>query len=75
MSQTYHVKVNGGPERQITVEGSEYISAAAAVPAIFGINADGFPLRIVIWVPVLLPEYGPYTYSIAYPGAPVIFES
>ena len=65
----FYVRVNGRKQREIEVATGVYISAAAAVPALLGSN--DYPLEIEIWVPHLLPEYGPYTYYIESPGSSV----
>lgn len=61
---TFQVRVNHGPEHTIKVKSGVYKMAAAAVPALLGIDADAYPLRIEIWCESLIPEYGPYLYHI-----------
>lgn len=61
--------VNGGAERKVKVASTTYVEAVAAIPAIFGISE--YPLTIKIWVPILLPDYGPYNYYIDAPGGRV----
>ncbi len=61
--------VNDGEEQSIKVKSGIYVEAVAAIPAIIGIDQDAYPLTIKIWVPDLLPDYGPYTYYIERPGA------
>lgn len=68
---TFHLRVNGGEEQTVKVKTGVYVSAAAAIPAILGIESDTFPLRIELWVPNLLPEYGPYVFYIHEPGGEV----
>lgn len=57
---TFHVRINEGEERAITVKTGIYTYAAAACLAVFGY--DELPVTIEIWLPSLLPEYGPYFY-------------
>jgi hypothetical protein len=65
---TFGIRVNDGPEQTITVKTGIYIEACAAVPALLGIKPSEYPLRIMIWVPDLIPQYGPYTYYIEQVG-------
>lgn len=58
---TFHVRVDDGPEETITVKTSIYTWAVAALPAILGYE---LPIVVEIWVPRLLPEYGPYLYRV-----------
>lgn len=61
-TETFHYRLNGGEERQITVETGIYQFAALAIPAVTG-NTD-LPMLVEIWCPRLLPKNGPYTYEI-----------
>jgi hypothetical protein len=58
---TFHIRVNDGPKQIITVQTSIYLIAVAAVPALFGLS---LPVNIEIWVPGLMPDYGPHHYRI-----------
>jgi hypothetical protein len=69
MTQQFHVRVNERQEQTISVETGDYLSAVAAVPALLG--AVDYPLEIEIWVPDLLPDYGPYKYRIGQAGSAV----
>lgn len=64
MATIFKVRINDGEEQDLTVNTSIYKSAVAAVPAIFGIEPDEFPIKVTIWWPKLLPHYGPYDYWI-----------
>jgi hypothetical protein len=59
---SFHVRVDDGPEQTITVATSVYMVAALAVPALLA-DVDT-PCIVEIWVPDLLPDYGPYLYRI-----------
>jgi hypothetical protein len=48
--QTFHIRVNDGPEQTIEVASSIYELAAAAVPALLDLT---LPVEIDIWVPDL----------------------
>lgn len=61
-TETFHYRVNGGSERQITVNTGIYQFAALAIPAMTG--ETKLPIRVEIWCPRLLPEYGPLWYEI-----------
>lgn len=78
---TFHFRVNGGAETKMESLTGFYVSAAAAIPALFGI--EDYPLEIEIWYPkvvkpITLPNgevmhgYGPYFYRIDEPGGPVL---
>jgi hypothetical protein len=60
-TETFHIRIDGGPEQTITVETGIYRNAAAAVPAMLGLD---LPIVVEIWCPRLLPKYGPYFYRI-----------
>jgi hypothetical protein len=65
----FKVRLNDkAKEHDIDVATGLYVSAAAAVPAILGIQADEYPVKITIWCDGLIPEYGPYHYLIDAPG-------
>jgi hypothetical protein len=57
----FHIRVDGGPEQTITVKTGVYRDAVAAIPAL--LNLD-LPITVEIWVPHLLPEYGPSHYLV-----------
>lgn len=65
-STKFSVEVNGVAVRHITVPTGLYRSAAAAIPALLGI--EDFPVKVRIWVEDLQPDYPPLTYSIDEPG-------
>ena len=70
-SWTYMVELNGRAAQAMTVATSFPKSAAAAVPAIFGVQ-DEYPLHIVIWVKDHERDYdGPWDYLIEEPGVSV----
>lgn len=58
---TFHIRVDGGPEQVISVRTGVYRDAAAAVPALLGLD---LPIDIEIWAPHLLPDYGPCFYRV-----------
>lgn len=58
----FQVRVNGGPEQTIDVQVSQYRLAAAAVPALLG--CYDLPAVVEIWSATLVPEYGPYFYTV-----------
>jgi hypothetical protein len=62
-TSTFHVRIDGCPEQQITVKTGQYMAAVAAIPALLGADP---PMNVEIWVPRLLPDYGPYFYRLAY---------
>lgn len=58
---TFHLRINGGEERTLTVKSGIYRDAAAAAVAMFDVE---LPAEIEIWVPDLVPAgYGPTTYG------------
>lgn len=57
----FHIRINGGREQRMLSKSSVYSYAVAAVPALFDTE---LPVSIEIWVPELLPEYGPYFYRV-----------
>lgn len=58
----FRIRVHGEKRsRKLAVKTTIYRDAAAAVPAIFG---KSLPVDVEIWVPDLIPEYGPYHYRI-----------
>ncbi len=67
--QVFHFRVNDGPEQIIRCKSGIYKEAVAAIPALFGI--DSYPAKIEIWVPSLLPDYGPYLYGFEREGSAV----
>lgn len=68
---TFGVRVDDGPERTIEVATGRYDSAAAAVPALLGID-HGFPIRVTIWLPELLPKFGPHDFIVNKPGGEAV---
>jgi hypothetical protein len=63
MSTTFSVRLNEGPEQQITVETGIYRSAAIAAPAILG--RPELPMVVEIWVPEHLPDYRPLFWELS----------
>jgi hypothetical protein len=57
----FHIRVDDGPEQTITVKTGIYRDAVAAVPALLDLD---LPIDVEIWVPSLLPKYGPYRYRV-----------
>lgn len=68
--QTFRVSVNGRVTQSITVPVGFYHIAVMACLSL--VTEDDFyegsiiPIHVKIWVPHLLPEYGPYNYIIGY---------
>lgn len=61
-TETFQVRVHGEQEvRSLTVKTGKYQIAAAAAPAIFGLD---LPVDLEIWCDRLLPNYGPYHYRV-----------
>jgi hypothetical protein len=62
---TFSVRINEGPEQTITVKTGIYMYAAVAACSMLGIVQDGpDPILVEIWMPSLLPDYGPTHYMI-----------
>jgi hypothetical protein len=59
--ETFHIRVDEGPEQTIDVKTGIYRNAVAAIPAILGLE---LPINVEIWCPRLLSEYGPYFYRV-----------
>ena len=69
---TFHVQINGGPEQTIKVRTGKYKLAAMASLSLLDYEEHSDYDVVKIWVPELMPEYGPYFYaydghSIGYP--------
>lgn len=66
MTSTFHVKINNGPEQVITQRSGIYWLAVAHALATLeyeeSTGADEGAEVVKIWVPRLVPEYGPYFY-------------
>lgn len=62
--ETFLIRVNGGPEQQLTAKTGIYRNAVAAVPALVDVSEEPWPLWVEIWCPRLLPDYGPYIYEV-----------
>lgn len=61
--QTFHVSINRGPEQVIQVRTGQYNLAAMAALAMLEYEEEDEETDIVkIWVPELMPQYGPYFY-------------
>lgn len=58
---TFSIEIDGMPEQTITVKTGIYVDAVAAIPALLGTT---LPFSVKIWVPHLLPHYGPYHYRV-----------
>lgn len=58
----FHIRINGGEEQTISVASGVYMHAAAALPAMLGLD---LPIDVEIWVPDLLPIYRPFHYRVA----------
>lgn len=63
---TFSVEVNGHRRTTVVLSTGIYRAAAAALPALLGI--DDFPVRVRIWVEHLQPDYPPLEYQIDEPG-------
>lgn len=67
MSSIFHVEINGGPEQTIETRSGQYVLAAMAALAQLEYKEerpDGKPGAFIkIWVPNLVPQYGPYYYE------------
>jgi hypothetical protein len=59
--QVFNFRIDDGPVQSITVKTGIYRDAAAAIPAVIGLS---LPIIVEIWAPELVPEYGPYHFSI-----------
>lgn len=59
----FHVEINGGSEQVITTKTSEYALAALASLAQLDYKKHTDYDVVKIWVPKLVPEYGPYFYA------------
>lgn len=57
----FHLRINGGEERQFTVTTGVYDHAVAAIPALLNLWP---PFFVEIWIPELIPKYGPYNYFV-----------
>ena len=69
---TFRIEVNGTPKPDLVLPTGLYCSAAAAVPAIVGLDAEQFPISVRIWVEELQPDYPPLMYRIKEPGAAAV---
>lgn len=47
----FALKINGGRERTIVAASGAYIDVVAAVPAMFGVERDAWPVRVEVWSP------------------------
>lgn len=62
-STKFHVKINGGPEQVIETKSGLYnLAVSAALAQLDYESLPDEPDIVEIWVPSLLPEYGPYFY-------------
>jgi hypothetical protein len=60
---TFHVQINGGKEQTIETRTSLYELAALAALAMCEYEHNSEYDVVKIWIPKLLPEYGPYFYA------------
>ena len=67
-STTYMVEINGAAPRKMTIATPYMECAASAVSGVFGVEADAFPLHIMIWIEELVSDRNP-------PNTWVIWES
>ncbi len=58
----FNVKINGGPEKYLTVKTGIYRDAVAAIPALWEVE---LPCDVEIWCERLVDQYGPYHYHIS----------
>lgn len=58
-STTYMVEINGAAPREMTIATPYMECAASAVPGVFGVEADAFPLHIKIWIEELVSDRNP----------------
>lgn len=49
LATKFSIKINGGRERSMVCASSIYIDAVAAVPAMFGIGRNAWPVQVEIW--------------------------
>jgi hypothetical protein len=67
------VRVNGGAETAVPRASGIYRLAAIAA-ALTMTEPVSWPVEVEIWVPDLLPDYGPYRYSVGLaPGSDDIY--
>lgn len=66
MSETFHFRINDGAERTIKTKTSFYSVAAAAALAFVSNDEISEGAKIEIWVPELLPDYGPHVYAATF---------
>ena len=64
MDETFSVRINEGPEQQLTVKTGTYIYAAAAAIALLKPDAK-WPVHVEIWSPSYVSQYGSYHYLIS----------
>lgn len=62
MNTVFHVRINGGPEKTIALPSGLYDVAVAASLALATEEQAHGHMQVEIWVPKLLPDYGPYHY-------------
>lgn len=61
--QKWKVQINGGPVQDLETRSGLYILAASSALAMLEYVDNGEDDDIVkVWVPDLVPEYGPYYY-------------
>ena len=63
VSSTFHFRINGGDEMTISIPSGIYmVGVAAALAYATEQEARAEEIDIEIWVPKLVPDYGPYKY-------------
>lgn len=67
---TYMVEINGAAPREMPIATPYMECAASAVPGVFGIQEEEFPLHIRIWIEDLVSDRNPPSeWLIFEPGA------
>ena len=69
----FDVSIEGGESEKMKVNTGFFVSAAAAAPAILGI--EDFPVRIRIWVADLLPLQTPFEFVIEHAGGEALLDA
>ncbi len=66
--ETFTVRINGGDPRPFVGATGMYkyaaLQAVLSDPSLLPLPAANKPLIVDIWIPRLIPEYGPYHYMI-----------
>jgi hypothetical protein len=61
---TWHVQINGGPEQTFVTKTGIYQLAVVTAIAVCDYEPHDDYDVVKIWVPELLPDYGPYFYGV-----------